>query len=116
MKRPQKFPRAVAAVTSVMTVAYLAVGSVGYYRLGSHFDLTKPLTSILPQDAWLMAANVGLLAHCIVAYMVRLPCFCCACTLEGYMGCFRVPMLFTSQWHCQVISRYSNASALVSLN
>lgn len=56
-----------------MTVAYLAVGSVGYYRLGSHFDLTKPLTSILPQDAWLMAANIGLLAHCIVAYMVS-PC------------------------------------------
>ncbi|CAL8466173.1 g5709 [Coccomyxa elongata] len=72
MKRPRKFPRAVAAVTSVMTVAYLAVGSVGYYRLGSHFDLTKPLTSILPQDAWLMAANVGLLAHCIVAYMINL--------------------------------------------
>jgi hypothetical protein len=71
MKERRKFPRAVAAVTSVMTVVYLAVGSVGYYRLGSHFDLTKPLTSILPQDAWLMAANVGLLAHCIVAYMVR---------------------------------------------
>ncbi|KAK9902167.1 hypothetical protein WJX75_006684 [Coccomyxa subellipsoidea] len=72
MKERRKFPRAVAAVTSVMTVVYLAVGSVGYYRLGSHFDLTKPLTSILPQDAWLMAANVGLLAHCIVAYMINL--------------------------------------------
>ncbi len=71
MKERRKFPRAVAAVTSVMTVVYLAVGSVGYFRLGSQFDLTKPLTSILPQDAWLMAANVGLLAHCIVAYMVR---------------------------------------------
>lgn len=71
MRERRKFPRAVAAVTVVMTAAYLAIGSVGYYRLGSAFDLTKPVTSILPQDAWLMAANVGLLAHCIVAYMVR---------------------------------------------
>lgn len=30
------------------------------------------VTSVLPNDAWTLTANAGLLAHCIVAYMVRL--------------------------------------------
>ena len=51
------------------------IGCVGYYRLGSDFDKSKPVTSVLPQDLWTSLANVGLLAHCIIAYMVR----CCTC-------------------------------------
>ena len=47
------------------------IGCVGYYRLGSDFDKSKPVTSVLPQDIWTSLANVGLLAHCIIAYMVR---------------------------------------------
>ena len=57
-------------------VAYLMIGCVGYYRLGSDFDKSKPVTSVLPQDIWTSLANVGLLAHCIIAYMVR----DCTCT------------------------------------
>ena len=52
-------------------MAYLIIGCVGYYRLGSDFDKSKPVTSVLPQDVWTSLANVGLLAHCIIAYMVR---------------------------------------------
>ena len=60
---------------TVRAVAYLMIGCVGYYRLGSDFDKSKPVTSVLPQDLWTSLANVGLLAHCIIAYMVR----CCMC-------------------------------------
>ena len=49
---------------------YIMIGCVGYYRLGSDFDKSKPVTSVLPQDIWTSLANVGLLAHCIIAYMV----------------------------------------------
>ncbi len=74
MREMRKFPRAVAGTTAIMGGMYLMIGCVGYARLGSDFDLTKPVTSILPQDGWIMAANVGLLVHCIIAYMVRAPC------------------------------------------
>ena len=43
-----------------------------YRQLGARFDLEKPLTSILPQDAWTVVMNAGLFAHCILAYQVLL--------------------------------------------
>ncbi|CAK0786030.1 hypothetical protein CVIRNUC_009243 [Coccomyxa viridis] len=72
MQQKRKFPLAVANVSAVMEVAYLMIGCVGYYRLGSDFDKSKPVTSVLPQDIWTSLANVGLLAHCIIAYMINL--------------------------------------------
>jgi hypothetical protein len=78
MRHMHKFPRAVEGTTAFMGAVYLLFGCVGYWRLGSDFDVTKPVTSILDQDAWVMAANAGLLVHCVIAYMVRscsLVCF-----------------------------------------
>ncbi|CAL5228546.1 g11700 [Coccomyxa viridis] len=72
MQHKRKFPIAVANVSAVMEVMYIMIGCVGYYRLGSDFDKSKPVTSVLPQDIWTSLANVGLLAHCIVAYMINL--------------------------------------------
>jgi hypothetical protein len=59
-------------MSAACAVMYIMIGCVGYYRLGSDFDKSKPVTSVLPQDIWTRLANVGLLAHCIIAYMVRL--------------------------------------------
>ena len=64
------------------------IGCVGYYRLGSDFDKSKPVTSVLPQDIWTSLANVGLLAHCIIAYMVR----CCMCPIPSMTCLVQVPM------------------------
>lgn len=52
-------------------VCYYVFGGVGYVRLGSQFDFDRPVTSILPANLWSSLANAGLLAHCIIAYMVR---------------------------------------------
>jgi hypothetical protein len=58
-------------ISAAHAVMYIMIGCVGYYRLGADFDKSKPVTSVLPQDIWTSLANVGLLAHCIIAYMVR---------------------------------------------
>jgi vesicular inhibitory amino acid transporter len=71
MRQRARFTEAVAATTAGMTGMYLLIGCVGYARLGRDFDHSKPVTSVLPNDAWTLVANAGLLAHCIVAYMVR---------------------------------------------
>ena len=49
MRERRHFTRAVAITVSVMSASALAVGSIGYWRLGAHFDHTLPITSILPQ-------------------------------------------------------------------
>ncbi|KAK9836304.1 hypothetical protein WJX81_003609 [Elliptochloris bilobata] len=72
MRTPSKFPAAVAAVSAVMTTAYVGIGAIGYRQLGASFDLEKPMTSILPQDAWTVVMNAGLFAHCILAYQINL--------------------------------------------
>ncbi len=54
-----------------MTVCYLALGVGGYAKLGTDFDLTRPITSVLPYDRWTVAMNAALFLHCIVAYAVR---------------------------------------------
>ena len=45
MRYISKFPRAVAGTTLFMGAIYLMIGCVGYQRLGSDFDLTKPVMS-----------------------------------------------------------------------
>ena len=55
-----------------MTVLYVIMGSVGYYRLGSIFDFSRPVTSILPHDAWNVVMNAGVFVHCIFAYQINL--------------------------------------------
>ena len=53
-----------------MTACYLALGAVGYLKLGSNFDLSRPITSVLPYDAWSVTMNGLLFLHCVVAYAV----------------------------------------------
>ena len=65
------FKYAATAASSIMTACFLVMGAVGYLQLGTHFDQSQPITSVLPQDAWTPVMNGGLLAHCILAYQVR---------------------------------------------
>ena len=81
---------------------YIMIGCVGYYRLGSDFDKSKPVTSVLPQDIWTSLANVGLLAHCIVAYMV-----CSAAAIlrilmpqSREVSARSITMTHACIWHC----------------
>ncbi len=70
MRRRSDF-RKVAGVGAVfMTACYLALGAVGYLKLGSNFDLSRPITSVLPYDAWSVTMNGLLFLHCVVAYAV----------------------------------------------
>ncbi|KAL6781314.1 hypothetical protein ACKKBG_A10640 [Auxenochlorella protothecoides x Auxenochlorella symbiontica] len=60
----------VGAVT--MTAFYLLLGCAGYWSLGSAYDLSKPITSVLPQDGWTVLTNAMLLIHCLVAYQINI--------------------------------------------
>lgn len=66
------FTRAAGVAMPVIAAALLALGAVGYWKLGDDIDTSKPLTSILRQDVWAVAMNVGVLAHCIVATTLNL--------------------------------------------
>ena len=55
-----------------MTTFYVILGGVGYWKMGVHFDHSKPITSVLPEDIWTSVMNVGLFAHCIIAYQIDL--------------------------------------------
>lgn len=59
-------------VMHAYAVAYYVFGSVGYSQLGTDFEYDRPVTSLLPPGLWSNLANAGLLAHCIIAYMVYL--------------------------------------------
>jgi vesicular inhibitory amino acid transporter len=71
MRDPSRFGACAAVAVAGMMVAYAGVGAVGYAVLGSRFDFTAPLTSILPPSPALVAANVGLLAHALLAYQIN---------------------------------------------
>ncbi|GAB4818791.1 hypothetical protein N2152v2_005837 [Parachlorella kessleri] len=72
MRRRSDF-RKVAGVGAVfMTACYLALGAVGYLKLGSNFDLSRPITSVLPYDAWSVTMNGLLFLHCVVAYAINI--------------------------------------------
>ena len=76
MRDRGQFKHATALGSLIMTACFLALGAIGYHKLGTHFDQTQPITTALPNDAvWTPIMNTGLLAHCILAYQVR-PCVC----------------------------------------
>jgi hypothetical protein len=54
-----------------MTCCYVLIACVGYSKLGVDFDFTKPVTSVLPQDTWVVLMNLALLVRCIVAYLLN---------------------------------------------
>ena len=72
MRQRSRFKYAAGATSAFMTVLYIIMGSVGYYRLGSVFDFSRPVTSILPHDAWNVVMNAGVFVHCIFAYQINL--------------------------------------------
>ena len=72
MRHRSQFKYAAGATSAFMTVLYIIMGSVGYYRLGSVFDFSRPVTSILPHDAWNVLMNAGVFVHCIFAYQINL--------------------------------------------
>ena len=72
MRHRSQFKYAAGVTSAFMTVLYVIMGSVGYYRLGSTFDFSRPVTSILPHDAWNVVMNAGVFVHCIFAYQINL--------------------------------------------
>lgn len=72
MRHRSQFKYAAGVTSAFMTVLYVIMGSVGYYRLGSIFDFSRPVTSILPHDAWNVVMNAGVFVHCIFAYQINL--------------------------------------------
>ena len=68
---PSQFPRCVAVAVALTSTAYAAVGGVGYFVLGEAFDYSKPLTSLLPAGVDVVVANVGLLAHTLLAFQIN---------------------------------------------
>ena len=71
MRDPSLFPGCVAVAVALMSSSYLLVGGLGYKVLGSDFDFTKPLTSLLPPGVDVAVANVGLLAHTLLAFQIN---------------------------------------------
>ena len=65
------FAKSVGLGSVVLTLSFLAVGAIGYHKLGTDFDQTQPITAALPQDAvFTPLMNGGVLLHCILAYQV----------------------------------------------
>ncbi|GBF91241.1 hypothetical protein Rsub_03561 [Raphidocelis subcapitata] len=65
-----KFSRAVTLTEAIMGSLYLLTGVVGYAALGKDMDVRSPISSVLPFDGWMAAANAGVFLHCLVAYQV----------------------------------------------
>jgi hypothetical protein len=70
MRRRSDFSKVAGVGAAFMTCCYLALGAGGYWKLGADFDLSKPITSVLPYDALAVACNAFLFVHCVVAYVV----------------------------------------------
>ena len=72
MRNRGQFKHATALSSAIMTACFVAVGAIGFHKLGTGFDHTQPITTALPNDRlWTPIMNAGLLAHCILAYQVR---------------------------------------------
>lgn len=71
LKRRQDFKYSVCATSIFMTVIYLGMGVYGYHQLGYDFDHSKPITSILPYDAWTVVMNVSFKPRfwCLFSYL-----------------------------------------------
>lgn len=61
-----------------MTVVYILLATLGYAKLGTDFDFSAPVTSVLPRDAWVVIMNLALFFRCVV---VR------ACIGTSFWGC-----------------------------
>ena len=72
MRHRSHFKYAAGVTSAFMTVVYIIMGCIGYYRLGSVFDFSRPITSILPHDGWNVLMNAGVFVHCIFAYQINL--------------------------------------------
>ena len=72
MRKKSDFKYSAAVGSLFMTTFYVILGGVGYWKLGVNFDHSKPITSVLPEDMWTSVMNVGLFAHCIIAYQIDL--------------------------------------------
>ncbi|PSC72118.1 tobamovirus multiplication 1-like [Micractinium conductrix] len=66
-----EFRFAAELADSLMLLFYLLLGVTAYSKLGSDFDTSKPVTSVLPPGAWSRAINALLLARCLVAYALN---------------------------------------------
>ncbi|KAL0023611.1 hypothetical protein WJX77_006953 [Trebouxia sp. C0004] len=72
MRRKSDFRYSATVGSIFMTTFYLILGGVGYWKMGLDFDHSKPITSVLPEDIWTSVMNIGLFAHCIIAYQIDL--------------------------------------------
>ena len=72
MRKKSDFRYSATVGSIFMTTFYVILGGVGYWKMGVHFDHSKPITSVLPEDLWTSVMNIGLFAHCIIAYQIDL--------------------------------------------
>lgn len=72
MRKKSDFRYSATVGSLFMTTFYVILGGVGYWKMGYHFDHSKPVTSVLPTDMWTAVMNIGLFAHCIIAYQIDL--------------------------------------------
>ena len=72
MRKKSDFRYSATVGSIFMTTFYLILGGVGYWKMGLDFDHSKPITSVLPEDIWTSVMNIGLFAHCIIAYQIDL--------------------------------------------
>ena len=69
MERPRDFPKAVWSSSLTMMLTYAVIAAAGYAALGSL--AVAPVTSALPNDVWVLMANVLLFVHVLVAYVIE---------------------------------------------
>lgn len=72
MQNRRHFTRVTALGSAFMTACYVALGAAAYIKMGTQFDLSKPITSVLPHDGWTIVMNAALFCHCIVAYAINI--------------------------------------------
>lgn len=84
----------------------MLLGVVAYWKLGSSFDTSQPITSVLPRDGWTVLMNAALLVRCIVAFTLNIS-ECCAsaapvcCSATDALWChLSAPLLTMSDPTC----------------
>ena len=72
MKRPERFPRALLSAGPLMLAFYSLTGAVGYYYRGTEGrqDLAF-LLDVLPSGGAKVLANVLMLVHIVVSYVIQ---------------------------------------------
>lgn len=72
MRRRAQFSLVTCVGAVIMTGFYVLLGVIGYTAMGDGYDLSKPITSVLPPGLWASIINVLLLLHCLVAYQINI--------------------------------------------